>query len=151
MADDNGYVFKTKDVMQDELKVYNVSAEEIDVDFKFKDTVSNLIQNYNLKILQKNVLLTFWHAPCWVPQAKEEALNSQVEEWLRCVIIRKSTSDTVVVTKKKNRSFRICIDFRQLNDMMLKDASAISIVDDVLQKLGKFFITMDLENGFFHS
>ena len=36
--------------------------------------------------------------------------------------------------------------------MVLRDCLSVPLIDEVLEKLGrsKFFITMDLQNGFFH-
>ena len=46
----------------------------------------------------------------------------------------------------------MCVDFRKLNAMILKNGFPIPVIDEVLQKLqnAKWFSVMDLENGFFH-
>lgn len=57
-----------------------------------------------------------------------------------------------MLVKKKDGSSRMCIDYRQLNTMVLKDAFPVPVIDEVLEKLqsAKYFSVMDLENGFFH-
>lgn len=82
-------------------------------------------------------------------------MDEQVEEWLKSGIVRASTSNfasRVVLVKKKDGSNRVCVDYRKLNGMVLKDAFPIPVVDDVLAKLqaAQWFSVMDLENGFFH-
>lgn len=56
------------------------------------------------------------------------------------------------MVKKKDGSYRVCIDFRKLNSMVLKDGFPLPIIDEVLEKLqkAKYFCVMDLQNGFFH-
>jgi len=46
----------------------------------------------------------------------------------------------------------VCVDYRQLNKMVLKDCFPVPIVENVLEKLeiAKMFTIMDLENGFSH-
>lgn len=82
-------------------------------------------------------------------------MENQVQEWLKQNIIRKSKSDfasRVVVTGKKDGTNRICVDFRKLNTMVLKDSFPVPLIDEVLEKLqaAQYFTVMDLENGFFH-
>jgi hypothetical protein len=51
---------------------------------------------------------------------------------------------------KKDRTLRLCIDFRKLNDITLKDSFPLPRIDDTLNKLNgaKFFTTLDLESGY---
>lgn len=82
--------------------------------------------------------MPFRHAPSRLPFVQEQAVNQQVDEWIKSGIIHASTSNfasRVVVVKKKDGSNRMCIDFRKLNSMVLKDAFPIPVIDDVLVKL----------------
>jgi len=58
----------------------------------------------------------------------------------------------IVVTKKKDNSVRLCVDYRQLNKKIVKDRYSLPIIKDQLNSLqnAKFFSTLDLKNGFFH-
>ena len=51
---------------------------------------------------------------------------------------------------KKDGTLRLCIDFRKLNDITLKDSFPLPRIDDTLNKLNgaKFFTTLDLELGY---
>ena len=56
----------------------------------------------------------------------------------------------VVLVTKKYGSTCICIDYRGLNDLTVKDAYPLPRIDDSLNALsgGKWFCTMDLMSGY---
>ncbi len=68
-------------------------------------------------------------------------------------IIEYSTSPwaaPVVLVLKKDETLRLCIDFRRLNDITLKDSFPLPRIDDTLDKLSgaKYFTTLDMESGY---
>ncbi|GFT27265.1 hypothetical protein TNCV_5140621 [Trichonephila clavipes] len=54
--------------------------------------------------------------------------------------------------KEKDGSSRMCIDYRKLNQKLVKDKFPLPIIEDVLDTLqeAKVYSTLDLRNGFFH-
>ncbi|GFW47552.1 hypothetical protein TNCV_3177161 [Trichonephila clavipes] len=54
--------------------------------------------------------------------------------------------------KKKDGSSRMCIDYRKLNQKLVKDKFPLPLIEDVLDTLqeAKVYSTLDLRNGFFH-
>ncbi|GFX72161.1 retrovirus-related Pol polyprotein from transposon 412 [Trichonephila clavipes] len=56
------------------------------------------------------------------------------------------------MVKKKDGSSRMCIDYRKLNQKLVKDKFTLPIIEDVLDTLqeAKVYSTLDLRNGFFH-
>ena len=56
----------------------------------------------------------------------------------------------VVLVRKKDRSLRFCIDYRDLNSVTKSDTFPLPRVDDMLDELGrsKFFSTLDLAAGY---
>ncbi|GFY35441.1 hypothetical protein TNCV_195341 [Trichonephila clavipes] len=54
--------------------------------------------------------------------------------------------------KKKDGSSRMCIDYRKLNQKLVKDKFPLPIIEDVLDTLqeAKVYSTLHLRNGFFH-
>ncbi|GFS37412.1 retrovirus-related Pol polyprotein from transposon 297 [Trichonephila inaurata madagascariensis] len=58
----------------------------------------------------------------------------------------------VLVVRKKDGSPRVCIDFRKLNRVLVKDHYPLPLIEDILDKLQdtRVFSTIDLRNGFFH-
>jgi len=88
-------------------------------------------------------------------QPEKQEVDKQLKEWLDDGIIRPSNSDyasTVVLIKKKNGDTKICIDFRKLNQKIIKDRYPLPLIEDQLDRLqgAKIFSTLDLKNGFFH-
>ncbi|GFX92977.1 retrovirus-related Pol polyprotein from transposon 17.6 [Trichonephila clavipes] len=56
------------------------------------------------------------------------------------------------MVKKKDGSSRMCIDYRKLNQKLVKDKFPLPIIEDVLDTMqeAKVYSTLDLRNGFFH-
>ncbi|GFV74556.1 retrovirus-related Pol polyprotein from transposon 17.6 [Trichonephila clavipes] len=86
---------------------------------------------------------------------ERQEVNKQIEEWLNEGIIRPSSSEyasPIVMVKKKDGSSRMCIDYRKLNQKLVKDKFPLPIIEDVLDTLreAKVYSTLDLRNGFFH-
>lgn len=148
--------------------IYNITEMDVDVDapIQYKRSIEKMIKNYKaaenkadspveLKIVPDTDMVPFRHSPNRMPNSEAVAVKQQIDEWLSAGIVRRSTSNfasRVVVVKKKDGTYRICIDYRKLNTMVLKDCFPVPNIDDVLEKLqrAKYFTVMDLENGFFH-
>jgi hypothetical protein len=86
------------------------------------------------------------------PALKSE-IEQQVNKMLAEGIIRPSTSpfsSSVVMTKKKDGSWRFCIDYRFLNALTLKSKFPLPIIDEFLDELSKasWFTKLDLRSGF---
>ncbi|GBG86340.1 hypothetical protein CBR_g41335 [Chara braunii] len=58
----------------------------------------------------------------------------------------------VVLVPKKNGSIRICIDYRKLNDITIKDVYLLPRIDDLLDAIGcaNYFSKCDIRHGFHH-
>jgi hypothetical protein len=81
------------------------------------------------------------------PELKE--LQLQLEELLKNGYIRPSVSPwgaPVLFVKKKDGTLRLCIDFRQLNKVMVKNKYPLSRIDDLFDQLkdAKIFSKIDL-------
>lgn len=59
-------------------------------------------------------------------------------------------STPVVLVKKKNRTTRLCVDYRNLNNITIKDALLLPKIDDSFNKRSgtKYFSTLDLYAGY---
>lgn len=51
---------------------------------------------------------------------------------------------------KKDSSVRMCVDYRALNRITIKDRYPLPLIDDQLDRLGKarYYSTLDMASGF---
>ena len=88
------------------------------------------------------------------PIAKEE-ISKQVTEMLDADIIEESFSmynNPCVLVKKKNESFRFCLDFRKLNEVTKPISFPIPTMNDIIDGLSAakptIFSSLDLKSGY---
>ncbi|KAK8515214.1 hypothetical protein V6N12_019262 [Hibiscus sabdariffa] len=82
-------------------------------------------------------------------------LKTQLQELLDRGFIRLSTSPwgaPVLFVKKKDESLRMCIDYRQLNKMIVKNKYPLPWIDNLFDQLrgASVFSKIDLRSGYYH-
>ena len=93
------------------------------------------------------------HPPRRLPLGKRDIEKIEIEKMLKRGVIEPSKSpwcSPVVLVTKKDGTTRFCVDYRALNNAMIKDAYPLPRVDECLDSLagGKWFSCLDLCSGF---
>ncbi|GFX89896.1 hypothetical protein TNCV_1535431 [Trichonephila clavipes] len=125
--------------------------EKLIQDYKQEKTAST---DVTMRIILKDEEPVCQH-PRRLAFTERQEVNKLIEEWLNKGIIRPSSSEyasPIVMVKKKDGSSRMCIDYRNLNQKLVKDKFTLPNIEDVLDTLqeAKVYSTLDLRNDFFH-
>lgn len=132
-------------------------------DTVFSENIKKIIKEYKINEAKKEsnvemkIVLTdetpIYQQPRRLSPLEKEIVNKQIEEWTEQKIIKPSNSDfasPVVLAKKKNGQYRLCIDYRRLNKKVIKERFPLPLIEDQLDRLkdAKLFTSLDLRNGF---
>jgi len=142
-----------------EQKIRQICAEYVDV-FKLpgdKLTATTAIEYYiPTPTLTTNSAITLRNYR--IPEYHQGEVNNQVRQMLEDKIIQPSQSPwnfpILIVPKKLDasgrRKWRICVDFRKLNDVTVGDSFPLPNKQDILDKLGRarYFSALDCASGY---
>jgi len=123
--------------------VFNESSADKLPPHRPYDCQINLVENSKL-----------YYGPIY-PLTDEEstALKEYINDNLKKGFIRKSKSPAgapVLFVPKKNGKLRMCVDYRQLNSITIRDSYPLPLIQDMLEHLGtgKIFSKLDLRSAY---
>ena len=82
-----------------------------------------------------------------------KAIEEDIKQMLADKVIRPSMSpysSEIVMVKKKSGEYRMCIDYRQLNNYTIPDKYPLPKICDLLRSVkgAKYFVALDLRSGY---
>lgn len=86
---------------------------------------------------------------------EKNVVRDIINELLEKKVIKPSESEyssPIVLVRKKNGEFRMCVDFRVLNKHLIRSHYPLPLIEDQLDVLldKKYFTLLDLKDGFYH-
>lgn len=94
------------------------------------------------------------YRPYRLSHHERDKVQTMIGEMLEAGVIRESTSEyasPVILVRKKDGSFRMCIDYRMLNSVTVKERFPMPIIEDEIARLSgqACFVTLDLASGYY--
>ncbi|XP_058092385.1 uncharacterized protein LOC131238805 [Magnolia sinica] len=88
-----------------------------------------------------------------MPPCEMEELRTQIDDLLESGFIRPSVSPwgaPVLFVRKKDGSLRLCVDYRKLNQMTVRNKYLLPRIDDLFDQLrgAQYFSKIDLKSGY---
>ncbi|GJZ39747.1 putative reverse transcriptase domain-containing protein [Tanacetum coccineum] len=146
-------------VMGTKLGAKEKKQEEIVVvrDFSevFPDDLSGLppvwVIEFRIELIPRSTPVA--KSPYRLTPSELEELSGQLKELQDKGFIRPSSSPwgaPVLFVKKKDGSFRMCIDYRELNKLIIKNRYPLPRIDDMFDQLqgSQYFSKIDLRSGY---
>lgn len=94
------------------------------------------------------------YRPYRLSHNERDKVRTMVDEMLEAGIIRESISEyasPIILVKKRDGGMRLCIDYRMLNSVTVKERYPMPIIEDEIARLSGqvCFVTLDLSSGYY--
>ncbi|GJV80305.1 putative reverse transcriptase domain-containing protein, partial [Tanacetum coccineum] len=134
---------------------YEIDIASGDFPEVFPDDLSGLPPSREIKFRIELVpgAIPVAKSPYRLAPSEMEELSGQLKELQDKGFIRPSSSPwgaPVLFVKKKDGSFRMCIDYRELNKLTIKNRYPLPRIDDLFDQLqgSQYFSKIDLRSGY---
>ena len=144
-----------------DLKIKKITKDEIEVNKfkeKYKDLFKERLTGDTICKVIKHRIITETEEPVvqrnfQVPKLIENEVDQEIKALEKNGIIENSESpwaSSIVAVRKKTGKLRICIDYRKLNAITIKDSYPIPRIDEILDELSnaRIFSTLDATSGY---
>ena len=149
-----------KDIQDEELrsKLESVVYKYTNVFSKELSSQAALVEPYKIPLKEVNEWLSDKnrHPPRWQTIAKSYEVENFIRKAIACNMIRPSDAPAwsqILLTPKKNGSYRFCVDFRALNNATHSSGWPLPnikhVLDRIAKKKPKYFTVLDLTSGYF--
>lgn len=110
---------------------------------------------YEMSIQIKSNSSPFFFRPRRLSFYEKEEVQKITQDLLEKGIIRKSSSEfssPIVLVPRKPSGLRLCVDYRKLNQMTIRDNWPLPQIDDQIDLLRNknYFTQLDLKDAFYH-
>jgi len=150
----DAYLVSIRDVRREEAKLEDVPVVQ-EFEDVFPDDLSGLPPEREIEFTIDVVPGTnpISMPPYRMAPAELKELREQLNDLLQKGYIRPSTSPwgaPVLFVKKKDGTMRLCIDYRQLNKVTVKNRYPLPRIDDLFDQLqgARYFSKIDLRSGY---
>ncbi|XP_061729150.1 uncharacterized protein LOC133534072 [Cydia pomonella] len=94
------------------------------------------------------------YRPYRLSHHEREKVRAMIDDMLQAGIIRESVSNyasPIILVRKKDGGVRLCVDYRLLNSITVKERYPIPVIEDEIARLAgqSWFITLDLMSGYY--
>lgn len=121
-------------------------------DFLISGTATTTVKTGEMHINLTSDAPVVYH-PYRLSYQEKIIVREIIKDLLEKGIVRESESEyasPILLVKKKDGSNRLCVDFRALNRITVKDRYPLPLIEDHIDRLGsaKFFSCLDMASGF---
>ena len=130
----------------------------IDLIYNYKEVFSLYDGDLGFCDALKHSIPTTTDKPVYLPHRQipvqlQQEVRKCLESWLKQGIIRPSKSpyaSQVVIVRKKSGEIRLCVDFRKLNAISIRDSFPLPRIEEALQAVqaAVWFTSFDLAQGY---
>ena len=111
-------------------------------------------RSHDHQIVLKEEAKPFQVRPYRCPYVQKTEIKKLVKEMLEIGIIQPSSSlfaFPVLLVKKKDGTWRFCMDYKQLNELTVKNKFPMPLIEELIDELhgAKYFTKIDLRAGYF--